>query len=298
MDANRILGHIELIPAGAARIFAGKAVINYNQTAWNSLASGYGPTPVLTLSAFFNQAQANALTQSQILTNEPADDSYTNEIYAMNGASVTNLPDRNTQPTTFIYQRGNLTNEIGGIGLGGVARFAVFGGAGGSLLYGDYTLQYDPSRITEGGTGWYLEENISGTPPEPAFDLLNVTVGETTNAFTISGELGVSEEYAAFYNTPGDGLAEVGTFSFTGDTAPLTTPVISQLTAAGGHLVLQATNGLASSGYTLLSTTNLALPNSAWTTTTTGSFDGNGVSSNAITINPTEPARFFQLQQP
>jgi hypothetical protein len=210
---------------------------------------------------------------------------------------VTNLSSRHTQPTTFIYQRGNLTNQTGSIGLGGVARFAVYGGTYGNLLFGDYTLQYDSSRIVLGGTGWYLEDNIP--PAAAAFDLINVTVVETNSSFTISGDLGVSFEVANFlYSTPADTLADVGTFTFTGYTAPFTTPVISQLTAAGGNLVLQATNGLASSGYTLLSTTNLALPTSAWTATATGSFDGNGVSSNSISINPAEPARFFQLQQP
>jgi hypothetical protein len=297
LDTNMILGHIDLIPAGVAKVFAGQAVINYNQAAWNSLASGYGPTPVLTLSAFFNQPQATALTQSQLLTNVQANYAYTNEIYAMNGATVTNLSSRHTQPTTFIYQRGNLTNQTGSIGLGGVARFAVYGGTYGNLLFGDYTLQYDSSRIVLGGTGWYLEDNIP--PAAAAFDLINVTVVETNSSFTISGDLGVSFEVANFlYSTPADTLADVGTFTFTGYTAPFTTPVISQLTAAGGNLVLQATNGLASSGYTLLSTTNLALPTSAWTATATGSFDGNGVSSNSISINPAEPARFFQLQQP
>jgi hypothetical protein len=297
IDTNRILGHIELIPAGVTKIFAGKAVINYNQSAWEALASGYGPTPVLTLSAFFNQAQANALSQNQLLNNVQANYSYTNEIYAMNGATVTNLPTRYTQPTSFIYQRGNLTNQTGSIGLGGVARFAVYGGAYGNLLFGDYTLQYDSSRIALGGTGWYLEDNIP--PAAAAFDLINVTVVETNSSFTISGDLGVSFEVANFlYSTPADTLADVGTFTFTGYTAPFTTPVISQLTAADGNLVLQATNGLASSGYTLLSTTNLALPTSAWTATATGSFDGNGISSNSISINPAEPARFFQLQQP
>ena len=299
LDTNMILGHIELIPAGVAKVLAGKAVINYNESAWDGLASGYAPPLVgLTLSAFYNQAQVNALNQNQLLTNTQASYSYTNEVYAMNGATVTNLAGRTTQPTTFLYLRGNLTNQIGSIGLGGVARFAVFGGLGGNLLFGDYTLQYDAARIGYGGTGWYLAEYIPPAYGLAAFDLLNVTILETTNAFTISGDLGVSFEYAVFYKTPSDWLADVGTFNFTGYTVPFTTPVISQLTAAGGNLVLQATNGLASSGYTLLSTTNLALPTSAWTATATGSFDGNGVSSNSISINPAEPARFFQLQQP
>jgi len=297
LDTNAVLGHIELIPAGVAKLFAGKAVINYNQSAWESLASGFATPPVLTLSAFFNQTQANALYQSNLLNDVQAVYSYSNQVYAMNGATVSNLPTRYTQPTTFVYSRGNLTNHVGSIGLGGVARFAVLGGAGGNLLFGDYTLQYDTNRIALGGTGWYLLGNI---PPAAAvFDLLNVSVMETTNSISISGHLGVSFEVAnLLFGTPGDTLANVGTFNFTGYTAPLTTPVINQLTASDGNLVVQAANGLPGSGFALLSTTSLNLPLSQWSTTLAGAFDSSGLSSNSIPINPAEPARFFRIQQP
>jgi len=296
LDTNMILGHIELIPEGVATVVAGAATINYDQAAWDTLASGFGAPPVLTLSAYFNQAEANAHTQSQLLTNVPASYSYTNQVYALNGSSVTNLPSRYTQATTFAYTRGNLTNQTGSIGLGGVARFAVLGGAAGNLLYGDYTLQYDTNRLALGGTGWYLLGNI---PPATAvFDLVNVSVGETINSFTISGDLGVSFEIANFlYATPADTLKDVGNFVFTGYTVPLSTPVINQLTVSGGNLIARATNGLAGSSYSLLSATNVSLPSSAWTTSATGVFDGSGACSNAIPVTA-EPARFFRLKQP
>lgn len=292
-----ILGHIELIPAGAAKVFAGKAVINYNQSAWESLASGFATPPVLTLSAFFNQAQANALTQSQLLNTNQTGYAYTNEIYAMNGATVTNLSSRYTQPTTFVYPRGNLTNETGGIGLGGVARFAVLGGLGGSLLFGDYTLQYDNSRVALGGSGWYLYNNIP--PSAAAFDLINVSVVETDNYFTISGDLGVAFEVANFlFATPGDTLADVGKFNFTGYTVPFTTPVVSSLAVSGGNVTLRGTNGLAGSGYSVLSTTDLALPVASWDISGTGNFAGDGTTTNSIPVNSGERARFYRLQQP
>jgi hypothetical protein len=297
LDTEKILGHIELIPAGVAKTLAGKAVINFNQTAWESLASGFATPPVLTLSGFFNQAQANALTQSQLLSTNQTGYSYTNEIYAMNGATVTNLASRYTQPTTFLYPRGALTNHVGKIGLGGVARFAVLGGFGGNLLFGDYTLQYDSSRIAFGGSGWYLLGNIP--PSAAAFDLINVTVTETTNLFTISGDLGVSFEVANFlFATAGDTLANVGTFNFTGYTVPFTTPVISRVTVAGGNATLLGSNGLAGSGFTVLSTTNLNLPVASWDASTTGTFANDGNTTNSIPVNSGEPARFFRLQQP
>jgi len=296
-DAGAIVGDFSFSGQTVATVLAGKAVINYNQTAWESLASGFATPPVLTLSAFFNQAQANALTQSQLLSTNQTSYSYTNEIYAMNGPTVTNLSSRYTQPTTFTYLRGNLTNETGSIGLGGVARFAVLGGAYGNLLFGDYTLQYDSSRIALGGSGWYLYNNIP--PSAAAFDLINVSVVETTNFFTISGDLGVSFEVANFlYATPGDTLADVGTFNFTGYTVPFTAPVVSSLAVSGGNVTLRGTNGLAGSGYSVLSTTNLVLPVASWDVSGTGTFAGDGTTTNSIPVSAGERARFFRLQQP
>ena len=223
--------------------------------------------------------------------------SYTNEIYAVNGAVVTNLPTRYTQPTTFTYQRGDLTNSTGSIGLGGVARFAVFGGLYGNLLYGDYTLQYDTARIGSpyNGSGWYLKGNIP--PAAPAFDLQNVNIVETNNSFSMSADLGVTYEVAdLLYGTPSDQGAVVGTFNLTADTRAIAG--ITQLAITGGNLFLQGTNGDVGTSYNVLSTTNLTQPLSRWTTNATGIFDGNGISSNTIPINTAEPARFYRLQQP
>jgi hypothetical protein len=64
---------------------------------------------------------------------------------------------------------------------------------------------------------------------------------------------------------------------------------------SGGNLVVTGT-GSAGTGFTLLSTTNIALPLSQWTTNFSGSFDGSGNSSNAIPLDSTN--RFFLLRQP
>lgn len=302
LDSNKILGHVELFPAGMPvylplqmSVTGGSATINFDQTAWESLASGFGPTPVLTLSAFFDQTQANTLTQSNLLHDAQTGATYTNQIYPINGATVTNLPSRHTQPTTFAYQRGNLTNGTGRIGLGGVARFAVFDGVLGNLLYGDYTLQYDSARIALGGSGWYLKGNIS--PAAAAFDLLNVTIVETNNSFTISGNLGVTPEVAYnLYGTPTDAEKNVGSFSLSASTRAI--PAISQLTKSGANAILRGANGEAGGNVNVLSATDLTQPLSSWTTNVTANFDGNGNLSNSIPINAAEPARFFRLQQP
>ena len=205
--------------ANAVSVVSGTATIDYDQTAWNTLAANFGTPPILTLSAFYDQAQANALTAAQVLSNPQIGASYTGEVYAMNGSIVTNLAGRTTQPTTFDFNPSDPTLSTGSIGLGGITRFAVAPAAGGgSLLYGDFTLQYSATRIGLGGTGWYLKGNIP--PAAAAFDLLNVNIVESPGSFTISGDLGVSYEVANYlYATPSDTLKDVGNFTFTGYTA-------------------------------------------------------------------------------
>lgn len=202
--------------ASADTLTGGAATIDFDKPAWDTLASGLGiGSPALTLGAFFDQAQANARTQSQLLT-DVLSSTYTGQTYALNGALVLNLTGRHTQPTTFAYAPGNLAGHTGSIGLGGVARFETLLGP---VLFGDYTFQYDSARTLAGGTGWYLQGNI---PPAGAlFDLLNVSIVESPGTFTISGDLGVSYELANFlFGTPGDTLKDVGNFTFTATTVP------------------------------------------------------------------------------
>jgi hypothetical protein len=66
-----------------------------------------------------------------------------------------------------------------------------------------------------GGSGWYLKGNIA--PAAALFDLTNVSLTESAEGFTLSGDLGVTFEVANFLlTTPADTLRNVGTFTFTG----------------------------------------------------------------------------------
>lgn len=199
----------------AATLSSGSATLNYSQSGIEALGSGLGPAPVLTLSTYFNQSESASRTAAQLGTDLIPGSTYTGQVYGMNGATVVNLDGRSAQPTTFSYTAGNLDAHTGAIGLGGVARFDVFGGAGGSLLIGDLTLQYDINRTLVGGSGWFLKGNIP--PAAVLFDLTNVSISESPAGFTLSGDLGVTFEVANFLlNTPTDTLRNVGTFTFTG----------------------------------------------------------------------------------
>ena len=66
---------------------------------------------------------------------------------------------------------------------------------------------------------------------------------------------------------------------------------------SGGNLILTGT-GTPGGSYTLLTSTDVAAPVSAWTTSATGVFNSAGVFSNAIPISASPPAHFFRLRTP
>jgi hypothetical protein len=214
------------IHAGAASsLISGGATIDYDAAAWATLAGGLNVSgfEALVLNEYFDQAGVTARTGTELLTDEIVANPSTIGLYhALNGPSVTNLAGRTNQPTDFAYNPGSLTSHTGTIGLGGVSRWDVNPLLGGGVLgFGDFTLQYDPSRLLAGGSGWSLRVYLAGGGGATAFDLQNVVTNATGTSLAISGDLGVSYEMANFYLlTPGDQGKDVGDFSFTAVAIP------------------------------------------------------------------------------
>ncbi len=126
-----------------------------------------------------------------------------------------------------------------------------------------------------------------------------LAVGMVFKLFNVAGTK--AGNFASITVTPDLGLS--GTFdpvtgevTLTAGAAP--NPVINSVSLSGGNLVLQGTNGAAAGSYSVLTTTNVALPLAAWVTNTTGTFTASGTFSNAIPVNPGEPQRFYLLKQP
>lgn len=273
-------------------------MIDYDVTAWNVLAADTGqPQPVLTLDAFFTQAEASTATYDNLLGAPKPGASYLGQTYALNGAAVTNLPQRTTQPTTFAWVPGNLTGHTGVIGFGGVSRFVVSGG--GVLLYGDFTLAYSAARIARGGSGWFLKGNIP--PAAAAFDLLQPVVTETATGFSLSGDLGVSFEVANFlYATPADTLRVVGRFQFTGFSVQLPSdpPVIARCELVEGAVRLTGNGGLPEGNFTVESAFKIGPEALTWSTAATGQFDAEGRFTVSIPGATDSPGRWFRLVVP
>jgi hypothetical protein len=87
-----------------------------------------------------------------------------------------------------------------------------------------------------------------------------------------------------------------GTISVTsvGPPPALTNVDFSQL--SNGTITLNAINGAPNGPVNVLTSTNLALPLSSWTTVTSTTFDGNGNLNLPITVNSALPQSFYILQ--
>jgi len=75
-------------------------------------------------------------------------------------------------------------------------------------------------------------------------------------------------------------------------------PTISGLVQSGTNLVFTVAGGPPGGGYTLLTSTNAALPVLNWTTNSTGNFDWLGNVTLTNTINPATPQGFFTIRVP
>jgi autotransporter-associated beta strand protein len=124
-----------------------------------------------------------------------------------------------------------------------------------------------------------------------------LAVNDTFNLFdwgTRSGSF-TATNLPANYTWDLSQLAVNGTIRVSG---VLNRPTVNPPVRSGGNYILTGTGGTPGGAYTWLNSTNVSLPLTQWTTNTTGTFDGSGNFSNAIPINVSEPARFFQLRVP
>jgi hypothetical protein len=94
-----------------------------------------------------------------------------------------------------------------------------------------------------------------------------------------------------------EGYSEISVFGSA--SSPLAVaPKFGTITRSGANLIVTGSGGYPpNSGYTWLSTTNLAPPVN-WITNSAGTLDENGAFTNSVPINPSQPEAFFRLRIP
>jgi hypothetical protein len=141
--------------------------------------------------------------------------------------------------------------------------------------------------------------NASGTI-SPGTGLLNSTNPATTFGSRQSGTgpydlqfVGSLEEVAIYTNalSPARVLAHYQAASYR------PAPIISSVATSATNLISNVTNGAPGSGWTWLTTTNLAAP-IQWSTNRVGTFDGQGKVTLTNPIISAEPRRFFIMRTP
>jgi len=140
-------------------------------------------------------------------------------------------------------------------------------------------ISYNVKRATTAGGPYALVSNV-GTTNFTDNGLLNGTsYYYVVSALDIAGESPNSAQAGA---TP----------------VQLPQPAIAGISVAGGNLVFSGTNGLATGGFSIWSSTNLATPPAGWQQIGTGSFDGNGNFSVTNPMNAGAGGQYFMLRQP
>lgn len=184
------------------------------------------------------------------------------------------------------------------------------GGPGGNT--GTLTVT---NNINLGGTAW-MKLNRANLPTSDHLvsSLSTVTYGGTLVVTNIGPQLQAGDTFTLFsggglangafgnivlpnyYTWNTSNLGVNGQISVTAVLPPPSLTNVDFSALSSGTITLNAINGAPNGPVSVLTTTNLTLPLSSWTTVATGNFDPNGNLNLPITVNPDLPQSYFLLQ--
>ena len=145
-------------------------------------------------------------------------------------------------------------------------------------------IAFVSGTLANGGNGTLTVTNLG-----PA-----LAVGDTFKLFNKAVSSGST------LNVTGAGVVWTNNLQNDGSISVLSTtlpqPVITAITLSGTNVVFSGNNGTGSSGYYVLSSTNVAAPLSSWTPIFTNTFYTGGLFTNTIPILPGVPNVFYILE--
>ena len=199
--------------------------------------------------------------------------------YTLSGVDTTVTPLSNAQGSQSTANPGSLHFGIAGIAANSWA--AVGSAINNNGETTDTITAYTNTGATTGVTTLFTTTNgFSGGLCTAAMGYISSIVGGSDN-FTnsYSGAPPSNEEFVgAIFSVP-----------------PLP-PRITAISLSGTLLSISAANGLAGGSWTLLQSTNVALPLNQWQTNCTGNFDGGGNLSTNIANTATNRQEFYILK--
>lgn len=152
---------------------------------------------------------------------------------------------------------------------------------------------------------WAVVSSSLSTGSSDTITLTNGVGMVTTTTDTADAGSGVTMGYVSGLATGTDGfMAVCGAANkivlieavFSPPAVPPLSPQITGINLNGTTLSISATNGTAGGSWTLLQSTNLALPFSRWLTNMAGNFDGGGNLSTIIANTNTDCQEFYILK--
>jgi fibronectin-binding autotransporter adhesin len=166
-------------------------------------------------------------------------------------------------------------------------------------LSGKTIMELDPAN----GTNDMLKSGLSTITYGGTLNLTNLssplTNGSSFKLFSATSYIGSFSNITPA--TPGSGqawdISALGT-SGTIKVKVTTGPSFSSIVLAGTNVVFSGSNGVASNPYYVLTSTNVALPRTNWTSIATNAFDANGRFMFTNGMVPGISQRFYLLQVP
>lgn len=313
-------GSCALFASGGARIIENP--IGYDTgTNWTTIL--FGGSHDLTLSGamtlYGNNGDTTIVERTLNVTNTGvttlsgviSDGGYAGSI-TKTGNGVLRLTAVNTYTGPTVVQAGALagTGTIAGpvtVQSGGTL-------APGAASIGTLTIN-NTLTLASGSTTSVRVNKTAGTRDQVA-GLTSVVYGGTLVVSNLAGTLTTSDSFKIFNASsysgaftsvtpaPGAGLAwDTSTLATDGTlrvktAGPPPQPKINNVAVDSGKLVFSGTNGTPGAGYSVLSSTNVALAVASWTVDSTGTFDSTGAFRCTNAISPSIPAKFFMLRVP
>jgi T5SS/PEP-CTERM-associated repeat protein len=149
-------------------------------------------------------------------------------------------------------------------------------------------------KFTPDGTGTVFASTGTNEPLDLAFDssgnLFASCYPTTILKFTPDG---VSSVFASIPAAAGINAIAIFPGLFKATTAP---PIFGSVAAAGGNLLMSASGGIPYDPCYLLTSTNLTVPISDWSSITTNYFDSTGATTFTNAISTDQTQQYFRLQ--
>lgn len=202
------------------------------------------------------------------------------------------------------YGAGSSITYTAKSGAWNITNIVVYSGWGNYNRGGQF---YNITYSTAGAPGTFVP--LTSVAYDPLFLLEpNVPSGPSANRVEIApangGYLATNVYAVKFDFTPQTGGLDNGYSGYAeivlqgSVTVVPTLPAALRVAAVDGSLVITGNQGTPNAGYSVLTATNLLTPLADWKVSATGSLDSNGALSNALPINPAQPASFFRLRIP